>query len=1510
MAFFDRSGGRKKPETPLTPEEIKKLVEEADALCENEEYDRAFVLDKRAAEAGDARAQTHMGWYFENGCGAPCNPAKAFEWYSKAAMQNFAPAQFCIGMCYEEGIGTPADPAKARHYYRLAADQGMEDAIEALTRLGTEEQPETPRLSDIQIQRIADEARRLFVQEEFELAAERAREAAEYSHPQAMHVLGACLLRNITTALEAAEAEKWLRASADAGFAPAMLDLGIAYSQGEVFPKNFATAARLFEAAVNAKSRPAYFWLGSCYEYGEGVQRDIARAVELYALGAEAGDPAAQFSYGQCFMTGTGVDENYDEAEKYFRAAADQGYAPAAESLKTLEDLRAPEEVIEEITEEIMEKKLADAEKFISDHNYDAARPLIEECAEVGMPRAQTIMGDFYAKAIAGYPRDSSKALEWYRHGADGGDVSAMMGAAEILETTGVGAEAIKFYEKAHHAGNTDAAYRLGRIFENGKGVAKDDVLAFTWYLVAANAGDKLSQRIVGSMYETGRGTGADPAQAMEWYKKAAEAGDIAAKKAVERLSRPAGAPETPKVKKETPRPAENLTPEQIAHLINRANELYDEGDYDSAADIDKRLAEAGNPRGINSLGWDYYKGHGVPQDTAHAFDLYMRAAQAGEPRAMINLACAYEDGEGCPKDEAEALKWFRRAAEAGHANGYYNLGRCYHYGIGTGKNETEALKYYTKAAGLGSANAYFGMGLLHETLFNDYKKANDCYYQAVCLGCYAPAFTLALNIENGNGAPVDIERAVYFYRIAVIGEIEEAREELDRLDRHVRLSEDELQAAVDLCKATYDTDRALALEQALLPTAMGNPWSAEIVALCLTYGTFTDNVRAAKMFLIAAKAGLSSSQDNLGWFYENGRGFEKDPESACHWYGESARQGNVHAMTCYAWCLNSGFGCVTDYRSAIEWYTKAADANDPRAIYNLGVMHERGEGTPVDYDEARRLYTRAAGLDYEPARKALENIKGKTGSGAPDPLEAEGREADKLYSDGKYDEAFAKARRPADAGNVTACLVMGLCYEFARGTAKDMKQAVKYYKVAADGGNRTAMLNLGVAYQYGYGGLSVDLRRATELYRAAAEKGDRLAQCNLGYCYECGDGVEKDMKQAAYWYRKAADQGNHRAEAYLGECYEKATGVEQDYKTAFDLYYKAAAGGNTYGQMRLGRCYEYAIGIGKNIDEAVRWYTKAADGGNKYAKERLEAIRKGSTNNITAEVIEEGSKASAAYRNRNYAEAIRLARKPAELGEPYASEVLALCYDFGYGVTRDDAMAERYYRIAADQGLAVSQLNLGVILENRKQYKEAVDLYRKAAEQGNANAQCNLAYCYEKGIGLTKDLTLAVEWYRKAADQGNARAQLNLGICYEFGNGVAKDAAQAVRLYRQSAENGNRIAQCNLGYCYESGTGIAKDMTQAAAWYRKSADQGWARGQAYLGECYETGQGITRDISRAVELYRKAADQGHAYGQYRLGLCYEKGTGVPQNKSKARELYQKAADGGNKAAKERLKNL
>jgi hypothetical protein len=121
--------------------------------------------------------------------------------------------------------------------------------------------------------------------------------------------------------------------------------------------------------------------------------------------------------------------------------------------------------------------------------------------------------------------------------------------------------------------------------------------------------------------------------------------------------------------------------------------------------------------------------------------------------------------------------------------------------------------------------------------------------------------------------------------------------------------------------------------------------------------------------------------------------------------------------------------------------------------------------------------------------------------------------------------------------------------------------------------------------------------------------------------------------------------------------------------------------------------------------------------------------------------------------------EMIHWLKKSAGQGHPQAQHNLALCYDYGKGVTKDDA--------------------------------EAVRWHRKAAIQGNASSGSELGLHYEHGFGVPQDAAMAAKWYREAAIRGDELAPFRLGLLYLEGNGVPKDLVQALMWLELSPQRG-----------------------------------------------------------------------------------------------------------------------
>ena len=121
----------------------------------------------------------------------------------------------------------------------------------------------------------------------------------------------------------------------------------------------------------------------------------------------------------------------------------------------------------------------------------------------------------------------------------------------------------------------------------------------------------------------------------------------------------------------------------------------------------------------------------------------------------------------------------------------------------------------------------------------------------------------------------------------------------------------------------------------------------------------------------------------------------------------------------------------------------------------------------------------------------------------------------------------------------------------------------------------------------------------------------------------------------------------------------------------------------------------------------------------------------------------------------------------------------------------------------------------------------EAAKWYRLAAEQGFAPAQNDLGFMYDNGRGVPQDDAEATKWFRIAAEQGFSRAQNDLGFMYDNGRGVPQDDAEAVKWFRIAAEQGFARAQNDLGLMYANGTGGPQDDVLAYAWLNLAVEQG-----------------------------------------------------------------------------------
>ncbi len=164
----------------------------------------------------------------------------------------------------------------------------------------------------------------------------------------------------------------------------------------------------------------------------------------------------------------------------------------------------------------------------------------------------------------------------------------------------------------------------------------------------------------------------------------------------------------------------------------------YNAGDYATALEKWRPLAERGDARAQAILGVMSANGQGVPHDSAEAVKWYKLAADQGDASAQYNLGMMYQNGRGVPQDGAEALKGYKLAADQDYADAQFTLGLMYVNGRGVPQDYVTAHMWFNIAAANGAEKAEELRDLLAERM----SPANISDAQARARLCMASNYT------------------------------------------------------------------------------------------------------------------------------------------------------------------------------------------------------------------------------------------------------------------------------------------------------------------------------------------------------------------------------------------------------------------------------------------------------------------------------------------------------------------------------------------------------------------------------------------------------------------------------------------------------------------------------------------------------------------------------------------------------------------------------------------------
>jgi TPR repeat protein len=198
--------------------------------------------------------------------------------------------------------------------------------------------------------------------------------------------------------------------------------------------------------------------LGLCYGNGQGVAKDAVEGVKWLRKAAEQNLALAQHNLGFCYSQGQGVAKDAVEAVKWWRKAAWQNFAEALFNLGAC--YANGQGVVKDAVEAYKWMLLA---------------------AEQGSKTAKEFIPEVGRQLTQGQLAEGQKRARQFKP-AGGTALNARQGAVDDTPLADLRAKA--------ESGDATAQSQLGLRYERGDGVAKYEVEALKWHLVAAAQGD------------------------------------------------------------------------------------------------------------------------------------------------------------------------------------------------------------------------------------------------------------------------------------------------------------------------------------------------------------------------------------------------------------------------------------------------------------------------------------------------------------------------------------------------------------------------------------------------------------------------------------------------------------------------------------------------------------------------------------------------------------------------------------------------------------------------------------------------------------------------------------------------------------------------------------------------------------------------------------------------------------------------------------------------------------
>lgn len=426
--------------------------------------EKALVLCKKAADAGLADAQIHLGRMYSSGYFVKKDMAKAAEYYAMAAEQGDAEAMLALGSAYRFGEGVPKDYKKAIELFEKAAEKNNG---EALCYLG--------------VMHINGEG----VSTDTSKGIKYLERSASLGNERGQYNLGVVYEMGVSQGGGDdfyKYAANWYEKSANQGYPSAQHALARLYYDGKGVALDYAKSFELEKKAAESGGLPdAQYWLGYMYDCGKGIASDASTANKWYEKAIAGGNIQAAYELGYNYWNGRGIAKDDSKAFDLFNKVVANGQTSLKEYEKSLFYLGCSYNLGRGVKQD-----------------YFKAVEWYQKAAEKGDASAQCNLGYMYEYG-QGVKQDYSKALDLYQKSALQGNSAAQYNLG-IWYENGIGvkqdySKAMDWYQKAAAQNHADAQNNIGALYEDGKGVAASTPEAKKWYQKSAANGNERAKR-------------------------------------------------------------------------------------------------------------------------------------------------------------------------------------------------------------------------------------------------------------------------------------------------------------------------------------------------------------------------------------------------------------------------------------------------------------------------------------------------------------------------------------------------------------------------------------------------------------------------------------------------------------------------------------------------------------------------------------------------------------------------------------------------------------------------------------------------------------------------------------------------------------------------------------------------------------------------------------------------------------------------------------------------------